>query len=140
MVYLAERAVLRGPCRAGPRKDGRHRKDRRPYNPPSREGLEEVRGHVPVLRKNCAGDTPASVGETLLPPGDPFLPLCGDCAKTTGGDLETNTTVMAAIAGGMENLEGGMAAFLQFQIDLVERVLQEIREKDMEKESDAQLN
>ena len=66
---------------------------------------------------------------TLLPAGDPFQLLCADCAGKTGGDLETKAAVMAAIAAEMEEPEGGMAAFLQSQLDLVLQVLQGFNEE-----------
>ena len=61
--------------------------------------------------------------ETLLPAGDPFQLLCADCAGKTGGDLETQTAVMAAISVEIDQPNGGMAAYLQTQVDLVQQVL-----------------
>ena len=66
---------------------------------------------------------------TLLPAGDPFQLLCADCAGKTGGDLETKAAVMAAIAADMEELKGGMTAFLQFQADLALQVFHGINEE-----------
>ena len=68
--------------------------------------------------------------ETLLPAGSPFQLLCADCAGKTRGDLKTQTGVMAAIAAEMDKSEGGMAAYLQAQVDLVQKVMQEIREDE----------
>ena len=74
--------------------------------------------------------------ETLLPAGDPFQLLCTDCAGKTGGDLETKTAVMAAIAAEMDEPEGGMAGHLHAQVDLVHQVLQEINAEKAEAEEE----
>ena len=79
---------------------------------------EELRRQYPCLR--CG---------ILLPAGDPFQLLCADCVGKTGGGIETQTAVMAAIAAEMEKPEEGMAAYLQAQVDLVQQVLQGIREE-----------
>ena len=72
---------------------------------------------------------------TILPAGEPFMLLCADCAGKTGGDLETKTAVMAAIAAEMDEPEGGVSEYLQAQIYLVQQVLQAIHAEKEEEEN-----
>ena len=87
---------------------------------------EELRGQHPCFR--C---------ETLLLAGDPFKLLCTNCEGQTGENLEIQADVMAAIAAEMEQPEEGIAVYLQAQVDLVRKVLQGIREEEMEEDAAA---
>ena len=85
--------------------------------------VEELRRQHPCLRCN-----------TPLPAGDPFQLLCADCEGTNVGDFKTQAAVLESIAAEMENPDEGMAAYLQAQVDLVQQVLQGIREEGMKED------